>query len=122
MRMMMLLIALAIAMPTTQARAGGSADEIRKTITGRTCSAPGVTYHFGRDGTFRRQESAWRGGMRASWQGTYTVSEGAVSLNIQQGSPVKGVSVASAWITGNTLQITSFFANANGGTVAFACR
>jgi hypothetical protein len=122
MRLLMFLVALAMLASSAGARAGGSADEIRKAITGRTCSAPSVTYHFGRDGTFRRHESAARGGMRATWQGTYTVSEGAVSFNIQQGSPVKGLNVASAWMTGNTMHITSFFANANGGTVAFACR
>lgn len=117
------IVPLILVVSPSVALAGGSADEIRKTIVGRTCSGPGITFHFGRDGTFVRQETqAW-----ARWGGTYKVSEGAVSFDIQsgpsiRGNPIRGVSVANTWITGTTMHITSFYGHAQGGTVAFRCR
>jgi hypothetical protein len=116
-----LLVALA---PLSSATAGGSADEIRKTISGRTCSTPGVSYHFARDGKFRRQESATRSSMRTSWQGTYSVSEGAILLNIASGGYVKGVQSVVSFVTGNKLYIAPYRepSGFNLGAVVFECR
>jgi hypothetical protein len=110
-----LFLALA---PMHPAIAGGSADEIRKTVTGRTCITPGVTFHFGRDGSLRRHEPA----TGVTWRGSYKVSEGAILLNIQQGpsvggAPVRGVIVMNTSVSRTTMHTTSPL-----GTVAFVCR
>jgi hypothetical protein len=118
MRMPMCLVVLAALALSTGAYAGGSPAEIRKTITGRVCSSPGVNFHFGRDGTFRRHR-ATSSGMRFDWQGTYTISEGTVALYIQKGGPV-GPSVVTAWVSGNTFHASTIAPT--GLVMSFVCR
>jgi hypothetical protein len=112
------ILALVLA-PMSCALAGGSADEIRKTIVGRTCTAPGVSYQFGRDGTFRHSSVSNRG-MRPGWQGTYTITEGTLSLHVWEDGRIKGTAVVGAWVTGNRLHASNIVPT--GKVVTSVCR
>jgi hypothetical protein len=97
----MLAFVLAVLMlaPSTDARAGGSAEEIRKTIVGRTCTTPGITYRFGRDGRYSFTHGLAMDprvkNPRRTVTGTYSVGEGTITTRNARGPTVFGASISA---------------------------